>query len=115
MPCYNEEEILISSALKLETKMLELMKSDTISRESRILFVDDRSKDETWKIIEELAKQKSVFSGIKLAHNEGHQNAIFAGMMTAKDACDAVITIDADLQDDIEVLGEMITPPTVPM
>jgi glycosyltransferase involved in cell wall biosynthesis len=107
LPCYNEEEILSYSANLLKQKISELIEKNKISHESFICFVDDGSKDKTWKLIEELSA-KNHFTGIKLATNFGHQNAIYAGMMIMKDHADCIITIDADLQDDINVFEEMI-------
>lgn len=107
LPCFNEEDILEFSAKLLEQKITELIAKNKISSESYICFVDDGSKDKTWEIIEELSK-KNHFTGIKLATNFGHQNAIYAGMMIMKDHADCIITIDADLQDDINVFEEMI-------
>ena len=108
VPCYNEEEILVQSALKLQSKLLELMQSVNLDKNSKILFVDDGSKDSTQSIIEHLNKTNSIFYGLKLSRNRGHQNAVLAGMLYAKDKCDCVITIDADLQDDIDVFEEML-------
>ncbi len=107
LPCYNEEEILEFSAKLLEQKITELINKNKISNESLICFVDDGSRDTTWKIIEDLST-KNHFTGIKLATNFGHQNAIYAGMMIMKDHADCLITIDADLQDDINVFEDMI-------
>ena len=99
-PCYNEEEVLEQSATQLITLFDELISQGQISADSIIVFVNDGSRDRTWEIIQRLHKQHPRIKGINLAHNVGHQNAIMAGMMTAKDWADAVITLDADLQDD---------------
>jgi glycosyltransferase involved in cell wall biosynthesis len=107
LPCYNEEEILTFSANLLEQKINELITKNKISNDSFICFVDDGSRDKTWEIIEELSL-KNQFTGIKLATNFGHQNAIYAGMMIMKYHADCLITIDADLQDDINVFEDMI-------
>lgn len=107
-PCYNEHEVLYLSAQKLTTLFDELIAKGKIDSDSFVLFVNDGSRDNTWEIICDLHKNNRYFSGINLAHNVGHQNAIMAGMMTARTLCDAVITIDADLQDDINAIEEMI-------
>ncbi|MGN0106514.1 MAG: glycosyltransferase family 2 protein [Hominilimicola sp.] len=108
VPCYNEEAVLHETS----SRMLELfgnMKSDgLINSRSRIVFVDDGSRDKTWSIIDTLAKEHTEIAGIKLAHNAGHQNALFGGLMTVKDDCDCAISIDADLQDDINVIPDMV-------
>ena len=108
IPCYNEEEVLPSTADILKKKYKELMLNKKISKDSKIVFIDDGSKDRTWKIIKKLHKSDSVFSGIKLSCNRGHQNALLCGLMTLKDYADAVISIDADLQDDIEAFDGML-------
>lgn len=107
-PCYNEEKILSISAIKFANLLDRLIDSGKISNDSFVLFVNDGSKDSTWDIITELHEQDSRFKGLNLAHNSGHQNAIMAGMMTAKDWCDAIVTIDADIQDDINAIERMI-------
>lgn len=108
VPCYNEEAVLHETS----KRMLELfgtMKSDgLINEKSRIVFVDDGSRDKTWSIIDTLAKEHTEIAGIKLARNAGHQNALFGGLMTVKDDCDCAISIDADLQDDINVIPDMV-------
>lgn len=109
VPCYNEEEIIESSNRQLIAKMQEMMQTKLISTDSRILYVDDGSKDGTWKIIKKIcAKSTAMATAIRLSRNEGHQNALMAGMVTAYKYADAVITIDADLQQDISVLDEFI-------
>lgn len=108
IPCYNEEEMLGITIEKLEEKMNSVIEKGIVSQESRVLFVDDGSKDKTWEIIKTASKNNSVFSGIRLAHNRGHQNALMAGMMYAKDKCDCIISMDADLQDDIDAVDEFI-------
>ena len=108
VPCYNEEEVLPDSAEKLRVKLRSMMDHGTISRDSRIVFIDDGSADRTWELISGLHESDSIFSGIKLSRNRGHQNALMCGLMTLKDEADAVISIDADLQDDIEVFDEMV-------
>ncbi|HCB96435.1 MAG: glycosyltransferase family 2 protein [Ruminococcus bromii] len=108
IPCYNEEEVLRDSAEKLNNKYNEMMAEGKISPDSKIVFIDDGSKDKTWSTISELHKENPVFQGIKLTRNRGHQNALLCGLMTLKDKADAVISIDADLQDDINVFDEMV-------
>ena len=108
IPCYNEEDVLWDSAEKLLNKYYDMMGENKISPDSRIVFIDDGSKDKTWEIIQDLHGQNPIFQGIKLSRNRGHQNALLAGLMTLKDKADAVISIDADLQDDINVFDEMV-------
>lgn len=104
VPCYNEEEALEISAKSLMGKLEELIGKEMISSKSRIVFVDDGSKDKTWSIIEDIYEKHESIIGLRFAHNRGHQNAILAGMMYAKDFCDFTITIDADLQQDINAM-----------
>lgn len=108
IPCYNEEEVLADTAGKLNKKMKELMAEGLIDVKSRIIFVNDGSMDLTWKIIEDLHNKDTLFGGINLTRNRGHQNALLAGLMTVKDDADIVISLDADLQDDINVFEEML-------
>lgn len=108
VPCYNEEAVLNETAKRLAEKFEQLKAKSAISSASRVLFVDDGSKDKTWEIIESLHKENDMFSGLKLAHNRGHQNALLAGLMTAKDLADCVVSMDADLQDDINALDGFI-------
>ena len=109
VPCYNEQEVLRETAAQLKTKYNDLMSAGLISKDSRVVFVNDGSKDNTWSIIKELhAADPQLFSGIDLAHNSGHQNAVLAGLMTVKELCDMCITMDADLQDDIDTIDEMV-------
>lgn len=108
VPCYNEEEMLNYTAKKLKDKLNTLIHQEKISSESYIVFVDDGSKDQTWNIIAELSKVSSIFVGIKLSKNQGHQNALLAGLMSVKNQCDMSISIDADLQDDINCFDAMI-------
>ena len=109
VPCYNEQEMLPETSKQLKAKYTALMEQGLISRESRIVFVNDGSSDQTWSIIKELHRtEPQFFSGIDLAHNSGHQNAVLAGLMTVKDICDMCITMDADLQDDINTIDEMV-------
>lgn len=108
VPCYNEEEIIKKSATVLAEKIRRLAQSGAVSPMSRILFVDDGSRDNTLSIICDLCHADKIYSVVKLAGNSGHQNAILAGMMTAKDTADVVVTIDADLQQDIEALDDFL-------
>lgn len=101
-PCYNEEAVLDLSIARLDKILASLKANHTISEQSFVLLVNDGSKDNTWQIITRLCGQHTWVRGVNLAHNVGHQNAIMAGMMTAKEWADAVITTDADLQDDVE-------------
>ena len=109
VPCYNEKEVLPMTAEQLQALMRRLMESDVISKESKVVFVDDGSKDCTWELIENLCKgNPEIFSGIKLSKNRGHQNALLCGLLSAKEFADACVSIDADLQDDISVIDEML-------
>lgn len=108
IPCYNEEAVLTETADRLEKKMHMLMDNGKISAESRIIFVNDGSKDGTWKKIEQFHEKKPLFGGINLSRNRGHQNALLAGLMTVKNNADMVISMDADLQDDIDAIDEMV-------
>ena len=107
-PCYNEEAVLPETSRRLQTKMESLIKSGKISEDSRVIFVNDGSRDNTWNMISELHEKNPLFQGINLSKNMGHQNALLAGLMTAKDLCDAAISMDADLQDDIDAIDEMV-------
>ena len=108
VPCYNEEEALPVTAEKLTEKMRRLCWDGKISSASRVVLVDDGSKDATWECIAALHAESPLFQGIKLSRNCGHQRALLAGLMTVRDHCDAVISMDADLQDDIDAMDEMI-------
>ena len=107
-PCYNEEEVIDTSAHRLDTLFDSLIAKNKISANSFVLFVNDGRKDHTWEKIAALHERSPRFKGLNLAHNVGHQNAIMAGMMQAKDMADAIVTIDADLQDDINCIEKMI-------
>ena len=98
IPCYNEEEVLHETAKRLEEKYYELKKNGKISDESRVVFIDDGSRDRTWEIIEEFHEQNEMFSGIKLSRNRGHQNALLCGLMTVRELADAVISMYADFR-----------------
>ncbi|MDY3282771.1 glycosyltransferase family 2 protein [Dysosmobacter sp.] len=108
IPCYKEQEVLHETARRLKAKMESLISAGKISPESRVLFVNDGSTDQTWPIICELHKADPLFSGVDLSRNRGHQNALLAGLMTAKDRADMVISMDADLQDDINAVDAMV-------
>lgn len=108
VPCYNEEKVLpITSGMFLE-KVQKLIQAEKIDEKSRIMFVNDGSKDRTWEIILELAKKDEHFIGISQSRNRGHQNAVLAGLMEAKDCCDITISIDCDGQDDINAMDQMV-------
>ncbi len=108
VPCYNEEEVLDETARQLNRKLRGLVEQGRIDEGSRILFVNDGSKDQTWMIIRRLHEEYTCVSGLNLSRNRGHQNAVFAGLMYAKEHADVVISLDADLQDDVEAIDEMI-------
>ena len=108
VPCYNEEEVLPETSRRLRAKLEQLMGSGKISPRSRILFVNDGSKDRTWELISGLHRDCPLFCGVDLSRNRGHQNALLAGLMTARDKADMVISMDADLQDDIDAVDAMV-------
>ncbi len=108
VPCYKEEEVLPETAKRLKAKMNDLKAQGKIAENSRVLFVDDGSSDRTWELIAGYHAEDELFSGVKLSRNRGHQNALLAGLMTAKERCDAAISMDADLQDDINAVDGMI-------
>ncbi|MEF9879575.1 MAG: glycosyltransferase family 2 protein, partial [Clostridia bacterium] len=108
IPCYNEEEVLPETSRRLVEKMNSLMERGMIDRGSRVLFVNDGSKDRTWAMISELHEKNPLFEGVNLSRNRGHQNALLAGLMTAKDRCDLSISMDADLQDDMDAMDRFI-------
>ena len=108
VPCYNEEQVLPATAERLKEKMSALIGAGTIAKDSRVLFVDDGSKDGTWSIIAGLNADDGLFEGVKLSRNRGHQNALLAGMFTATERADMIISMDADLQDDIGAVDEML-------
>lgn len=108
VPCYNEEEVLYDTTEKLLAKFGQLLSQGKISGDSRIMYIDDGSKDRTWEIICELHDKNRLVSGAKLSRNRGHQNALYGGLMTAKDHADCVISLDADLQDDIDAIDKML-------
>ena len=108
IPCYNEQEVLPETAKRLLEKMTSLIDRGMISRESKIMFVNDGSKDRTWEMIEKLHDSNPIYLGVKLSRNRGHQNALLGGLMTAKEYADMVISMDADLQDDIDVVDQFV-------
>lgn len=108
VPCYNEEEVLTETARRLKEKMDSLIKAGKISGASRIIFVNDGSKDNTWEIISALHERDALFGGINLSRNRGHQNALLAGLMTVRTQADMAISMDADLQDDINAVDDMV-------
>lgn len=108
IPCYNEEAVLPETAKQLLAKMNSMLERKLISPESKIMFVNDGSRDRTWELIEELHAQNPIYSGVKLSRNKGHQNALLAGLVTAKEKADMTISLDADLQDDIDVIDQMV-------
>ena len=108
IPCYNEEQVLPITAPQFLAKLQELIQKKKISPRSRVLFVNDGSRDKTWEIISDLARQDEHFIGISQSRNRGHQNAVLAGLMEAKDQCDITISIDCDGQDDINAMDQMV-------
>ncbi len=108
VPCYNEQEVLPMTSQIFIKKLEELSDLELISRESRVLFVNDGSRDATWEIIEELSNTYEWVEGISLSRNRGHQNALLAGLMYSKDKCDITVSIDADGQDDINAVDDMV-------
>ena len=108
IPCYNEEQVLPVTAPMFLKKITDLSSAGKISENSRVLFVDDGSKDSTWEIISNLAKADAHYIGIRQSRNRGHQNAVLAGLMEAKDRCDITISIDCDGQDDIDAMDAMV-------
>ena len=108
IPCYNEEVVLLQSAAVLLAKLRALCAAGRISADSRLLFVDDGSSDRTWELIESLCAENADVCALRLSRNRGHQNAVTAGMLTAAAHADAALTIDADLQDDVDAIDEMV-------
>ena len=106
--CYNEEEVLPETSRRLRAKLEGLMAAGKISERSRVLFVNDGSRDRTWELITRLHGGCPLFCGADLSRNRGHQNALLAGLMTAKERCDMAISMDADLQDDIDAVDAMV-------
>ena len=108
VPCYNEEEVLPETSRRLREKLEGLMAAGMISEKSRVLFVNDGSRDKTWSLIKALHEENHLFSGANLSRNRGHQNALLAGLMTARERCDMAISMDADLQDDVDAVDGML-------
>jgi len=108
VPCYNEEQVLEETTKQLKNKLQSMIKAKKISDKSRVMYVNDGSKDKTWELIKEINKKEELFTGITLSRNRGHQNALLGGLMTAKNYADVVISMDADLQDDINAIEGMI-------
>lgn len=108
IPCYNEEEVLNETSRRILAILDRMEGEGLVATESRMLFVDDGSRDRTWQIIQQLHAADSHVSGVKLAANSGHQNALLAGLLTASDKADIMVSIDADLQDDAEVIPDMV-------
>ena len=108
VPCYNEEEVLDDTTKQLCSLFYNLYEKNKISKDSYILYVNDGSKDKTWELIQQIHEREPLFTGICLSRNRGHQNALLAGLMTAKNYADVVISMDADLQDDINAVDEML-------
>ena len=108
IPCYNEEEVLEKTRVELKKKMDTLIQAKKIDKQSRVIFINDGSKDKTWELIQKFYEEDKLFGGINLSRNRGHQNALLAGLLTVKEDADIVISMDADLQDDIDAMDEMI-------
>lgn len=108
IPCYNEEEVLNKTKTELKKKMNTLIQNKKIDKQSKVIFVNDGSKDKTWDLIQQFYQEDKLFGGINLSRNRGHQNALLAGLLTVKDDADIVISMDADLQDDIDAIDLMI-------
>lgn len=108
IPCYNEEEVLEETTKRLKVKLNQLIKKKVIAEDSKVMYVNDGSKDKTWELIKSISKKEELFTGITLSRNRGHQNALVAGLMTAKKYADVVISMDADLQDDINAIDGMM-------
>lgn len=108
IPCYNEEESLIDTSSALKEKMIYLINKKIINKKSKIMYVNDGSNDNTWNLIKKIHNEDKMFTGICLSRNRGHQNALLAGLLTARQYADIVISMDADMQDDINVIDEMI-------
>ena len=108
IPCFNEEEVLTETTKRLTEKMRKMMESGKIADSSRILYVDDGSTDSTWHLIDRLYMDNGLVTGIKLSRNKGHQNALLAGLFEAADHADMIVSMDSDLQDDIDVLESFV-------
>ena len=108
IPCYNEEKVLPETVKRLTEKLKKMNAAGLADEGSRMLLVDDGSRDATWELISNFSRENKLVAGIKLAHNRGHQNALLAGLMTARRCADCAVSLDADLQDDVEVLDEFV-------
>lgn len=108
VPCYNEQEVLRETAKRLTAKLSGMISNNIVSADSKIVFVNDGSKDKTWEIIDSLHSENDIILGVKLSRNCGHQNALLAGLMTAKEYADMVISLDADLQDDVDAIDRFV-------
>ncbi len=108
IPCYNEEEVLPETSKRLVAKLNTMIAADLISRDSKIVFVNDGSKDRTWQLIRQYHEKNPMIQGINLSRNKGHQNALLAGLMTVKEYCDMAISMDADLQDDVDAIDQFV-------
>ena len=108
IPCYNEEDVLLETTKRLKEKLEYLINKKTISNKSKVVYVNDGSKDNTWNLIKEIESNEELFTGISLSRNRGHQNALVAGLLTVKEYADVIISMDADLQDDINAIDEML-------
>ena len=108
VPCYNEEAVLYETTKRLKEKLEYLIEKEIISKKSKVMYVNDGSKDNTWNMIKEISEKENLFTGISLSRNRGHQNALVAGLLTAKEYADVVVSMDADLQDDINAIDEML-------
>lgn len=108
IPCYNEELVLRETTKRLKVKLNKMIAEKLIKKNSKVMYVNDGSTDNTWELIQKISREDSMFTGISLSKNRGHQNALVAGLMTAKEHADVIISMDADLQDDIEIIDQMI-------
>ncbi len=108
IPCYNEEEVLQETTKKLKEKLKSLISEKKISKNSKVMYVNDGSRDATWSLIKKINAEEKLFTGISLSRNRGHQNALLAGLMVAREYADVVISMDADLQDDVDAIDEML-------
>lgn len=108
IPCYNEEEVLPETSKRLTAKLGAMIEMGFISQDSKIVFVNDGSKDRTWQLIRQYHEENPMIQGINLSRNKGHQNALLAGLMTVKEYCDMAISMDADLQDDVDAIDQFV-------
>ena len=108
IPCFNEEEVLRETAKRLDEKIRDMFEQGFVNENSKVVFIDDGSKDNTWEIITQLHNENKLFSGVSLSRNVGQQKSLFAGKMAVKEYADMIVSMDADLQDDIDVLDEMV-------